>query len=460
MRSSTRRWGPVRGRGSRRRFQCPRLPLGAGVLVALTFLPSALAAQQSWFAGRDTLTAVPDTVQRMGGNCVRCHVDLEEERLALPAHDFTRSVHARAGFDCVACHGGDASASTRGAAHAGSVTKPSRRRIPELCSRCHSRANYMKRFAPNLRVDQMDRYLTSVHGRRLFELGDTLVAVCVDCHSSHLILPPDDEKSTVYPATIPETCGQCHADSRHMARYDIPTDQEEEYERSVHWAQLTEEGDLSSPVCNDCHGNHGAAPPEVESVHNVCGQCHFQMDQLFTASVHDSVFAARELPGCVTCHGNHEITSATDRMLALEEPGVCGNGGCHSPADSGGVAAVAMGAAIDSLQRSRERADSILDVAEQAGMEVSQAQFELSGVQNPLVNARIAVHSASPDSVEAAVSAGLEITEGAYDRGESALRELEVRRLGLAVSSAVIVILIGGLLLKIRGLEKPEGGTA
>lgn len=455
----TRRWGPVLRRGSRRRVaRAPFPPVAAALLLLAASLSPVVGQEDRPFFPRST--ADEDSLPRLGGNCVRCHLELEEERLAVPARYFAESVHGAAGFDCVACHGGDASAQGRIAAHAGTVSRPPRRRIPELCSRCHSRADFMKRYAPDLRVDQMDRYLTSVHGQRLLQLGDTRVATCVDCHSAHLITPPDDDRSSVHPARLPGTCGGCHANQPYMAPYDIPTDQLAEYKRSVHWEQLTEEGDLSSPVCNDCHGNHGAVPPEVDRIHAVCGECHLQIDGLFTASVHDSVFASRDLPGCVTCHGNHEITRSSDRMLALESPGVCGGSGCHSPRDAGGEATLAMRSAIDSLERARDRADSILAVAEHAGMEVSQAQFELTAVQNPLVSARNAVHTASLDSVRGAVEEGLAITGRGFERGEGALRELEVRRLGLAVSSGVILLLIGALLLKIRRLETGEGGPA
>lgn len=433
-------------RGARRWVSRARLLVVASSLAGAAALPAGLSAQSEWFTAADS-------VPPLGGNCVRCHLDLEEERLSVPATYFVQSVHGRAGFDCVVCHGGDAAATGRQTAHAGTVSKPPRRRIPELCSRCHSRAEYMKRFSPDIRVDQLAQYRTSVHGQRLLVLGDTRVATCVDCHSAHLVVSPDDDRSSVHPARLPGTCGGCHASEPYMAPYDIGTNQLAEFKRSVHWSQLTEEGDLSSPVCNDCHGNHGASPPDVERIHNVCGQCHVLMDEYFTASVHDSVFAARALPGCATCHGNHEITRSSDEMLSLEAAGVCGGSGCHSPTDPGGKVALAMRAAIDSLQRSRERADSILTVAEHAGMEVSQAQFELTGAQNPLVNARNAVHTASLDSVQEAVEQGLAITRSGFENGESALRELDTRRMGLAVSSLVIAVLIGALLLRIRRLE-------
>ena len=59
-----------------------------------------------------------------------------------------------------------------------------------------------------------------------------------------------------------------------MASHGIPMDQLALYKKSVHWHTLAEVGDISAPTCNDCHGNHGAVPPGVDSVGNVCGQCH------------------------------------------------------------------------------------------------------------------------------------------------------------------------------------------
>lgn len=399
----------------------------------------------------DTVPA--DTVARPGGNCARCHADREEPGLRVPAEQFARSVHGQAGLDCVACHGGDATATSAPAAHEGFLGKPPRRRVPELCSRCHSSAWYMKRYDPDLRVDQMARYRTSVHGRRLLRLGDTRVAVCSDCHSAHSITPSSEEISSVYPQRLPGTCGGCHANPRYMAPYDILTDQLSDYRKSVHWGMVSREGDLSSPVCNDCHGNHGASPPAVNWVGEVCNQCHSRIAGYFRQSPHDSVFAFLGRPGCATCHGNHEILRSGEAMLGLGQEGVCGGSGCHRRGDDGARAALVMRSALDSLTRSYERADSILHVAEQAGMPVSQAQFELSSYRNSLIRARAASHTANLDSVRVAVEAGLEVTSAGYRQGRRALEELEYRRLGLAVSAAIILVLIGGLTLKIRQVE-------
>jgi predicted CXXCH cytochrome family protein len=242
-----------------------------------------------------------------------------------------------------------------------------------------------------------------------------------------------------------------------MAPYDIPTDQLEKYQASVHWEMMSEQQDLSAPTCNDCHGNHGAAPPGVSWVGNVCGQCHSVMADMYAQSLHSQLFTMMGIPGCTTCHNNHEIHEANDELLGLGEGAVCSR--CHVAGAGGGVLAATMRLLIDSLRMAVEVADSLLSKAEFSGMEVSEALFELQGAQTALVQARTAVHTFSVLAVEEEVAAGLEIAAAAYAHGEEVLDELQFRHVGLAISSAIILVLIIGLVLKIRQLEDKEPTT-
>jgi nitrate/TMAO reductase-like tetraheme cytochrome c subunit len=52
------------------------------------------------------------------------------------------------------------------------------------------------------------------------------------------------------------------------------------------------------------------------------------------------------IPGCATCHSNHEILETSDAMLGVGDKAVCGN--CHTPQDAGGKTAVAMRNSIES----------------------------------------------------------------------------------------------------------------
>ncbi len=387
-------------------------------------------------------------------SCVTCHAALSDERLVGPARQLGEDVHEAAGFDCVACHGGDAQEFGMAAMDParGYLGIPERQEVALLCGRCHSDAQFMRRFNPALRVDQVTEYHTSVHGNRLAEYDDPRVATCVSCHPAHAIKPPSDPGSSVHPLNVAQTCGSCHADADYMESYGIPVDQLEKYEQSIHYHMLSVEGDLSAPTCNDCHGNHGAAPPGVDWVGNVCGQCHTVMGELFSESFHSQVFAMLGRPGCATCHENHDIDTASDELLGLGEGAACAM--CHTESDTGGATATSMRALIDSLNARYEAADSILARAENAGMEVSEAQFELGGARTALVSARTAVHGFSLDAVSEEVAGGLEVTSAVYGRGEEALAELQFRRIGLAVSVFIILLLIFGLVLKIRQVER------
>jgi hypothetical protein len=310
----------------------------------------------------------------------------------------------------------------------------------------------MRQYNPSLRVDQVAEYQTSIHGQRLVQYGDTMVATCSSCHPAHRIRPPSDPQSSVHPLKVVETCGACHANAEYMRPYGIPTDQRDKYERSIHWQMVSEAEDLFAPTCNDCHGNHGAAPPGLSWVGNVCGQCHAVMAGFYRQSKHAQTFTALGVPGCAVCHQNHDVQAAGSELLGLGEGTVCSR--CHTAADRGGQVADSMRRLLDTLDAQFLASRVILQEAEQAGMEVSQALFELEGAVNAEVAARAAVHSFSLDSVVAEVTDGLSITGTAHAAGEEALDELDFRRTGLAISVAIIVALILGLLLKIRQLER------
>ena len=387
-------------------------------------------------------------------NCATCHLAIGDERLEKPVKDYAHDVHKAKGFGCVACHGGNEKEAGMDAMdpNQGYIGKPGRKQVVQVCARCHSDAAFMKRYNPSLRVDQATEYATSVHGRKLRDADDPKVATCVSCHPAHSIRPPSDPRSSVYPLRVAETCGACHGDAKYMEGRRLPTDQLGKYKESVHGKAMIVKGDLSAPTCNDCHGNHGAAPPGVTWVGNVCGQCHTVMADLFRKSVHARVFVDMGTPGCATCHDNHAIREAGDRMLGLSGDAVCAT--CHGATDKGGRTAVELRALIDGLAARHRAAGEVLDRAEHAGMEVSQARFDLGGARDSLVKARAAVHAFTVDAVRAETTAGLVVADKAHARGVRALAELAFRRKGLGISLVIILAVIAGLLLKIRQVDR------
>jgi len=391
--------------------------------------------------------------QQEKDSCVECHATLEGP-LAAPVEAMREDIHRARGFSCADCHGGDPSRDDPLESmdpKKGFVARPLPRAIPALCGRCHSDAEFMKRYNPALRVDQEREYFTSVHGKRL-RAGDTRVATCTSCHGAHGIRSAQHPLSPVYPLNVAETCARCHADATHMTGYRIPTDQYDRYKRSVHARALYERQDLSAPTCNDCHGNHGAVPPGVASVAHVCGHCHMRQSALFQTSPHKAAFDAMQLAECVYCHGNHDVLPPTDEMIGTGEKSVCVS--CHPPGDAGYQAAERMRAMLDDLARQLERATAILDRAERAGMEVSRAKFELSEARDALTHARVLIHAFSVKELEGVIRPGLDVARRGYEAGERALAELNYRRKGLAVSLLFILFLAFLLYLKVREIEE------
>ncbi len=392
--------------------------------------------------------------QPQSETCAVCHLAMGVENLTKPAELYKADIHAAKGFGCVACHGGDG---TIGGLESmdrkkGYIGKPTRAQVVEVCGRCHSDANFMRRYNPSLRVDQVAEYYTSVHGRRLREQKDEKVATCASCHKPHSIRPANDARSTVHPTHVAETCGACHGNKDYMAPYKIPTDQLEKYKKSVHWKMIASKGDLSAPTCNDCHGNHGAAPPGVSSVVNVCGQCHVVNAELLGKSPHGKIFVQMGIPGCASCHSNHAIQETSDAMLGTSDKSACAT--CHTPTSSGAALAASMLASIERLRNGYEKAQTLLSNAEHAGMEVSQPLFELNDAKTALIKARAAIHSFDQVTLNKEVEPGLKVVEKSQARGVKALDELQFRRKGLAISALIIFALVVGLILKIRQMER------
>lgn len=385
--------------------------------------------------------------------CVDCHLALDDERITPPAKAFADDIHAKSGFTCIFCHGGDANAQDQELAHdrkKGFIGKPAPRDIPGICARCHSDAAAMKHFNPSLRVDQLAEYRTSGHGKKLAE-GDTRVAQCASCHGAHGIQPVKDSRSPVSTKRVAETCNKCHGDAALMANYKLPSDVYAKWKKSVHYQARVEKGDLSAPTCNSCHGNHGAAPPEVGSVANVCGTCHAVFAERFKISPHWEPFKELGLPGCVTCHENHEIVHPTEAFLAEGDQGKCGS--CHESGSNGAKAAAAMRADLTQLDERIRAAREKLARAAEAGMEVSRIQFELSKADDALTTARTDIHRFQVAAVHTAASSGLSVARAASKAADRALAERDYRRKGLFVSLAVILAAIAALLLKIRDLK-------
>jgi predicted CXXCH cytochrome family protein len=393
--------------------------------------------------------------QDVENGCVSCHLELGDE-FAETVRSYETDIHAERGLSCQHCHGGQPQTMDMDEAMDpanGFVGTPANgRALVMMCASCHSNAEYMHDFDPGLRIDQLEEYRSSVHGKRLFGDGDPNVATCVSCHGVHGIRAVRDPRSVVYPTRIADTCSSCHANAALMEPYGVSIEQYEEYRTSVHADALYRVGDIGAPTCNDCHGNHGAAPPGGGSVANVCGQCHVFFKEYFLESPHREPF--ENIGECTHCHGNHAVDRPTDEWLGAGPEAMCVR--CHEPDDSGYAAAVAMHDRITHLDQVVSEAAELLDRAERAGMQISEPRFELRDANESLVKARSLIHTLDPPQVEDMVEEGLGVAANVQQKGRDALAEIVYRRKGLLLSLVLIFGLMGAILWKIRELGREK----
>jgi hypothetical protein len=358
--------------------------------------------------------------------------------------EFASDIHAQKAMTCASCHEGSDKSPTVS-------YKIARNRIPELCGSCHADANRMKQFDPSLRTDQLAQYKTSVHGIK-FAHGDMRVAVCTDCHTVHNIRPASDPRSSVHPLNVAATCKHCHSDANYMKPYGIATDQFAGYLESVHYKAMVDGGDLSAPTCSTCHGSHGATPPGLTAVSNVCATCHVLQGKFFEQSPHKVAFAKMDLPGCVTCHEAHRIHHPDDNFVGTGKLGVCSN--CHIASEPAGKVADGVHEQFHQLVSGIEGAKSLLARAGREGMDVADAEMALSQANDALAKARVSLHSAQPALVGADVEAGAKIVAQAKEAGNTALKERDRRKKSVVFPVIALLFLFVSAGLYVRALEK------
>jgi predicted CXXCH cytochrome family protein len=383
--------------------------------------------------------------------CVLCHTELE----SLPEGLLEADVHLREGLSCGGCHGGDPTAEDQDEAmspEAGFVGVPSKNEIPGFCGKCHSDITFMRGFQPGISTDQVRQYETSRHGERLLD-GDKKVADCVSCHTSHAILPHNDARSTVYPLNVPATCERCHGDPQYMEEYGIPTDQSEKFAGSVHGVALLENRDTGAPACNDCHGNHGARPPGVTSVIQICGQCHVNNMEYFAVSVMADVWETEGYGGCGECHGNHGVQKPFDDMVGTGENSLCV--GCHDEGDAGYEAARAIRGHLARLSAANDEAEAKREEVHRRGMGDEDIVFLLQESHQDLVQARTLVHTFDPDQVGEKTGEGVIKAREALDLAFERIRESGNRRRWFGLATVFIIVLILATYLKVRQIEGP-----
>jgi hypothetical protein len=87
-------------------------------------------------------------------------------------------------------------------------------------------------------------------------------------------------------------------------------------------------------------------------------------------------------------------------------------------------------------------------------MEVSEGKLQLVSAHEEWIKARVQVHAFRTEAVKEPVTRGLDMARKGRQTGLDALRERNIRRLGLAVSLVAIAFTLAGLWMAVRRLEQ------
>jgi hypothetical protein len=408
-------------------------------------------------------------------NCVLCHTDSNiqspEELFSLAPgaprnlKDFVEGIHFRRGLSCAGCHGGDPAADV---GHSfvkewpESGRQTNRAWIVYFCARCHSNPVFMNQFNPSLPTDQLAQFKDSPHGRVLLQEHERRAPQCVSCHGVHGIRPARDPLSKVYPKRVPETCGACHANPKTMDGFTLPdgsplpTNQLEQYRASVHGQALLERGDLGAPACNTCHGSHAALPPGVSEVSRSCSLCHSANASLFDGSKHKLAFAQHHWPECGKCHGEHAILQPHDGWLGTGAGSLCGP--CHAQYAKDDPLCNATAnyffQVITNMDREENRFDALAENLAAKGLDVDPIHYQLTELSDDLKKSRTYIHSFNRNSFDQVAAPG-EAALGRLDRLVKAARaEYGRRQAGLAVSIALVGLMMLAIYAKLRRVER------
>ncbi|MBN2357124.1 cytochrome c3 family protein [candidate division KSB1 bacterium] len=144
----------------------------------------------------------PINSANLSKTCGQCH-GLESEEFDASSHGVALVKGVREAPTCNSCHGeheilspSDPSAYTSGA----NISD-------ETCSPCHGIAKLNEKYG--LLPDPVESYRNSYHGLASVA-GSKVAANCVSCHGAHDVLSSSDPNSSIHPANLQETCGQCH----------------------------------------------------------------------------------------------------------------------------------------------------------------------------------------------------------------------------------------------------------
>jgi cytochrome b subunit of formate dehydrogenase len=267
------------------------------------------------FNGND----IPHKKPMTAANCTSCHEDTGAKHAFHPRLA-TKPVPAGRDTACAACHGSHAVASVKGAG-----SPFARTRQAEACGKCHQAAR--------------DQFVASAHGRNLAtrpELPD-----CLGCHQKAVVHPTTGKTVVDLKLAQVAMCESCHVGKDEVAgKTLLGKGFVSSFDQSVHGAAL-HAGKAEAPTCTDCHGSHemkqamsvGARVNKLR-VSETCARCHQKLAAEFESSVHAAALKKGNLdsPTCTNCHGEHNIRKHTDPAAPVHKRNVAQEvcASCHA----------------------------------------------------------------------------------------------------------------------------------
>jgi hypothetical protein len=139
-------------------------------------------------------------------------------------------------------------------------------------------------------------------------------------------------------------------------------------------------------------------------------------------------------------------------MIGTGPQSFCTN--CHIEGDGGYQTAAAIHQQLTGLMQAIANTEQILDRAERSGMEVAGPRQKLTEAQDDLTKARVSIHSVQVARVNEDIDQGLKIASATFQAGQQALRDRDYRRKGLGISLVIILVVLLGLWLRIRAIDR------
>jgi cytochrome b subunit of formate dehydrogenase len=302
----------------------------------LDFVRAAgIAAIGLWFASAAVGGAGAQPAEKIPNEtCFACHGN---EGFAMPdasgnlrslhivKEKFEQSVHGKR--LCVDCHK--------------QITQVPHQKIDRImvsCVQCHQdlwakaqQENKTEQFAElGMVVQQIDRYMRSIHARPRAEDQSLTNATCYNCHDPHYVYPRGSPIRAEWRLNLPRTCGNCHKSQLEL------------YAVSVHGKEVLQNHNPSAAICSDCHTTHDVESPKLASTKLVitqnCGSCHEQNLKSYLETYHGKVaeLGYAYTAKCFDCHGSHSIqptAEPTSKVHPIHRLQTCRQ--CHQNATPG-----------------------------------------------------------------------------------------------------------------------------